>query len=90
MKNLSLPICLIVAFGFLMGSCGKPTESMEDFIKRTCDKKSYDCDCYAKQVQKHFKTEDAFTEWKESGVEDYPDELIKLRGECSKDEDFDF
>jgi len=85
--KLILGICLSSVMLF---SCGQPTESMADFIKRTCDKESYDCDCYSKKVKSHFKTEEKFAEWKESSSDEYPEELIKLKGECSKDVDFDF
>ena len=78
------------AISLMLFSCGGPTESMEDFTKRTCDKESYDCECYSKKVKEYFKTEEEFSKWKESSDEEFPDELIKLRGECSKNSDFDF
>ena len=79
-----------LALSLIMVSCGEPTESMDDFIKRTCDKESYDCKCYAGKVKKYFKSEEKFAEWRESDSDDYPKELIDLKGECSLDEDFDF
>ena len=70
----------------IISSCGEPTESMDEFIKRTCDKESYDCDCYSKKVKNYFKSEDKFAEWKESNEEGYPKTLIDLSGERSTDE----
>ena len=76
----------ILSIILIITSCGEPTESMDEFIKRTCDKESYDCDCYSKKVKSYFKSEDKFAEWKESNEEGYPQKLIDLKGECSNDE----
>ena len=86
MKMYMKYILIFFTFVLLFTSCGEPTESMEDFIKRTCDKEAYDCDCYSKKVKDYFKSEDAFAEWKEADSDGFPKELIDLRGQCSKDE----
>ena len=89
-KKVKYILLSTLALSLIVVSCGEPTESMDDFIKRTCDKESYDCECYSGKVKKYFKSEEKFAEWKESSSDEFPDELIKLRGECSLDEDFPF
>ena len=79
-----------LAISLITLSCGDSTESMDAFIKRTCDSDSYDCECYAGKVKNYFKSEEKFSEWKESSSDEYPDELIKLRGECSTNSEFGF
>ena len=89
MKVYNKYILIFFTFVLIFTSCGEPTESMEDFIKRNCVKESYDCECVEEKIKEYFKSEEKFAEWKESSDE-YPDELKQLLGKCSTDPDFDF
>ena len=93
MKKIELKLILTSCVVLLMlFSCGDPAENMNktmaDFSEK-CLEDEYDCDCYAKKVKEHFKTDEAYIKYYEKN-DAIPDDLIDKLGECSKNEDFDF
>jgi hypothetical protein len=76
----------------IISSCGDPNEAMNktmaDFSEK-CINEEYDCECYAKKVKAHFKTDEAYLKYYETH-DVVPDQLISKLGECSKNPDFDF
>jgi hypothetical protein len=76
----------------MITSCGDPNEAMNktmaDFSEK-CINEEYDCECYAKKVKAHFKTDEEYLKYYETH-DAVPDELISKLGECSKNPDFDF
>lgn len=93
MKKNKFKLILGICLSFVMlFSCGDPAENMNktmaDFSEK-CINDEYDCDCYAKKVKEHFKTDEAYLKYYETH-DAIPDELIDKLGECSKNTDFDF
>ena len=63
MKKNKLKLILGVCLSSMMlFSCGEPAENMNktmaDFIRKNVWIEEYDCDCYAKKVKEHFKTDE--------------------------------
>ena len=89
--NMKFALLLLIAFSITY-SCGDPNEAMNktmaDFSEK-CLQEEYDCDCYAKKVKAHFKSDEAYLKYYETH-DAIPDELIDELGECSKNPDFDF
>ena len=89
--NMKFALLLLIAF-LITYSCGDPNEAMNktmaDFSEK-CLQEEYDCDCYAKKVKAHFKSDEAYLKYYETH-DAIPDELIDELGECSKNPDFDF
>ncbi len=92
MKIRFIPLLSFFVALSLASACGDPAENMNktmaDFSEK-CIKEEYDCDCYAKKVKEHFKTDEAYMKYWETH-DAMPDELIDKLGECSKNPDFDF
>jgi hypothetical protein len=89
--NMKFALLLLIVISITY-SCGDPNEAMNktmaDFSEK-CLQEEYDCDCYAKKVKAHFKSDEAYLKYYETH-DAIPDELIDELGECSKNPDFDF
>ncbi|MDA9161098.1 hypothetical protein N9O13_01905 [Crocinitomicaceae bacterium] len=89
-KKAKLILLSTLAISLIMVSCGDPAENMNktmaDFSEK-CLEEEYDCDCYAKKVKEHFKTDDAYMKYYKNNDE-VPDELIStLCKSCSKNKE---
>ena len=79
MKRIEGKLMLVLgAISLMLLSCGDPAENMNktmaDFSEK-CLNDEYDCECYAKKVKEHFKTDEAYMKYYEK-TDEVPDELI--------------